>query len=214
MKKLLILFLFIQTLFPQQPSKQMIKHSDKYYYGTGISMNSNEARDKALSELTSQIAVRVSSSFEEKLKEKDAEVTESTKKILKTHSAATLKNVQSIKKPAGNSRIEVFCYLAKSEVDKIFQQRKKLIAEIVEKAREYEEEYNYAYALKNYYFANLLLNSLPDQNVIFNDTNYTTLIPQRINNIILNTEFEYQKECEVSDKEKEVTLEVRSNGHP
>ncbi|MEA3500207.1 MAG: hypothetical protein U9R41_04210, partial [Candidatus Marinimicrobia bacterium] len=132
----------------------------------------------------------------------------------KTHSTATLKNVKSIKKPVSNGKIEVFCYLKKSEVNKIFQQRKKLISEIVSKAHQYEQEYNYAHALKNYYFANILLNSLSDQNVIYNGRNYTTLIPNKIHKILLNTNFKYVNKYDISANEMEVTLKVLSNGHP
>jgi len=214
MKKLIVLLLFIQIICSQQLSKQAIKHSDQYYHGTGVSLNAEEARDLALSEMTSQIAVKVSSSFEEKLSESDTKVTESTQKILKTHSAATLRNVKYITSPADQGKVEVFCYLKKNEVEQIFNQRKKLICEIVNRAREYAREYNYAHALKHYYYANILLNSLPDQNVVYQGTNYTTLIPQKINALIFNTNFEYLQECDISDQEREITLRVHNDKHP
>lgn len=214
MKKLFFMLLFIQILLPQHPSIKLIKSSNEYYHGTGISQNIDEARDRALSQLTKQIAVRVSSSFEEKLKESDSQITESTKKILKTHSNATLHNVNIIKKHTSAGKIEVFCYLKKNEVDKIFNERKELISEIVKKAKTYESEYNYAYALKNYYFANILLNSLPYQNVNYRGINYTTLIPEKINNIILNTDFKYLKERYISSNEREIIIQVESDGHP
>ena len=87
-----------------------------------------------------------------------------------------------------------------SEVQKIFDERKRLIYEIAKKAEYYASEYNFAYALKLYYFAAILLNSLPDQNIIFNGINYTTELPERINDIILKTGFEFKDERKISEK--------------
>jgi len=214
MKKLLLLLLTTSLLFSRNIDKKAIINSDDFYYGSGKSFNIEEARDKALSELTKQIVVRVSSSFIEKIQESDKNLTECTESILKTHSAATLRNVHTIQKPLNDGSIEVFCYLKKSEVQKIFDERKRLIYEIAKKAEYYAGEYNFAYALKLYYFAAILLNSLPDQNVIFNGINYTTELPERINDIILKTGFEFKDERKISEKEREVTLQVHSEKHP
>jgi hypothetical protein len=214
MKKLAFLLLIASLAFAQHSNKSDIIDSDDYYYGAAISFNIDEARDKALSELTKQIVVRVSSSFTEKIQENDKNLTECTESILKTHSAATLRNVRTIQKPASDGSIEVFCYLKKSEVQKIFNERKKLIYEMAKKAENYTGEYNFAYALKLYYFAAILLNSLPDQNVIFNGINYTTELPERINKIILKIGFDFQDERQISEKEREVTLKVHSKKHP
>ncbi len=214
MKKLAFLLLIASSAFAQQPSKSDIIDSGDCYYGTGNSFNVDEARDKALSELTKQIVVRVSSSFTEKIQEKDKNLTECTESILKTHSAATLRNVKTIQKPVNDGSIEVFCYLKRLEVQKIFDERKKLIYEIAKKAENYACEYNFAYSLKLYYFAAILLNSLPDQNVIFNGINYTSELPERINDIILKIGFDFQDERQISEKEREVTLQVFSKKHP
>lgn len=214
MKKLAFLLLIASSAFAQQPSKSDIIDSGDCYYGTGKSFNVDEARDKALSELTKQIVVRVSSSFTEKIQEKDKNLTECTESILKTHSAATLRNVKTIQKPVNDGSIEVFCYLKRLEVQKIFDERKKLIYEIAKKAENYACEYNFAYSLKLYYFAAILLNSLPDQNVIFNGINYTSELPERINDIILKIGFDFQDERQISEKEREVTLQVFSKKHP
>ena len=211
---LISFFTMVTLLFGQQIDKQNIINSAGYYYGNGKSFNINEARDNALSELTKQIVVRVSSSFTEKIQQSDKNIIEYTESILKTHSTATLRDVQTIQKPLEDGSIEVFCYLKKSEVQKIFNERKKLIYEIERKADSYAGEYNFAYALKLYYFAAILLNSLPDQNVIFNGINYTTELPERINKIILKIGFDFKDERRISEKEREVTLQVHIKKHP
>lgn len=155
-RSILGLLLLTSSVFSQQIGKNAIIRSGQYYYGSGVSQDVSEARDRALAELTSQIAVRVAISFERKVRETSEGLNEDVKSILRTHSAATLKNVQSIKRPTASGKMAVFCYLKKSEVDKIFSERKRLIAEMAEKAREYEQVGNLAFALKRNYFAAVL----------------------------------------------------------
>ncbi len=214
MKRLVIFLFFTTILFAQAIDKNEIMNSNQYYFGEGISMASEEARDKALAELTSQIAVRVSSTFREKLSENNNEVMENTEKVLQTYSAATLRNVNIQKFPATNGRTGVFCYLKKSEVEKIFDERRKLISGIYKKAKQFEKEYNFAYALKLYYFTTILMNSLPDQQVKYQDINYNIKVPNKINDIILRTKFQFIDERMVSDKEREVTLHLTNSQHP
>ena len=74
--------------------------SGDYFYGSGISFDAREARDRGLEELTEQIAVRVAKSFERKIQESGNTLDDEVKSILKTHSTATLKNVKTIKEPS------------------------------------------------------------------------------------------------------------------
>ena len=214
MKKLLlfVLFLFVGTAYPL--NKQFIIKSGKYYYGEGVSEDVREARDRALAQLTGQIAVHVAGSFERSLHETGDKLAEDVRSVLKTHSEATLRNVEQITDRLANGRMQVFCYMEKSKVAEIFRERKKLIAEICTKAAQLARESNYAYALKNYYFAAILLNSLPDQIVVYNDVNYTTEIPQKINDIIAKTTFSFESERALSEKEKEITLRVSNRNRP
>ena len=214
MKKILLLACAFQIVFAQQFSKSFIKNSNQYYYGSGISQNESEAQDRALSELTSQIAVKVSSTFKEKISEDAQGIKSQSKKILKTYSTATLKNVKQIKEPTPQGKIEVFCYIKKDQVTKIFRERKKLVYEMYQQGQNYAQQYNYAFALKHYYFANILLKSLPDQNVIVNNINLTTQLPTRINNLIQQVEFNCIKSQKISENEKKIVLSVKANNQP
>lgn len=208
--RMLLIFFFITTI--QAQNKQNIMQSGQYYYGSGISFDAAEAKDLALEELTAQIAVRVAHSFKRKIIESGNNLQDNVKSVIETHSAATLQNVKTLKSPAAGGRIEVFCYLAKNEVTKIFNERRKLIHVLYKEAKKYEAEANYAYALKLYYFARLLMNSIPDQNIEYEGLNFTTLIPQQINRILLNTSFSLIKDQKISPKEREITLRVEQNG--
>jgi len=210
-KILLIVIISIASLVAQTKNKESIKNSTEYYWGESVSENEKEAEDAALQRLTKQIAVTVYSSFERNLKETSSDLQETVQDILKTFSTATLKNVKSIRN-LSNGNIEVFLYITKSEVQKIFNERKKLIDNIYTNALEYEKEQNYAAALKSYYFAVLLINSIPEQNITVNNVNLTTEIPNRINAIISNTKFYLLKDTKMSDKERELQFAVEVFG--
>lgn len=210
----LILILFVLSVCAQSINRSEIISSGDYYYGKGVSQNFNEAKDRALEELTSQIAVHVASSFKQVMSETDDQLTDNVESILNTHSAATLRNVETERQPLPDGRIEAFCYLKKSEVENIWTERRKLIAEMARNAEQYARDHNIAHALKFYYFAAILLNSLPDENVIYNGTNYTTEIPKRINAIIDHIHFSFINDQKVADNERQVTLRVTHRGAP
>ncbi|KAA3620142.1 MAG: hypothetical protein DWQ05_05275 [Calditrichaeota bacterium] len=207
MKFQIVLLLMIFNLIQAQ-TKEQIKNSTDYYYGSGVSSNVREARDRALEELTEQIAVRVAKSFELKIQESSGNLDDNVKSILKTHSTATLKNVKTIKKPMADGRIEVFCYLSKKEVAKVFDERKRLISDFVQNAEKNERVGQCANSLKLYYFSMLLLNSLPEQNVVYNGMNFTTTIPERINSLISKIHFELVDDVKIAVKEREITVKI------
>jgi hypothetical protein len=91
--KLLLLFVIIfnTIVCAQSIDKESIKKSKDYYYGEASSENGKEAEDIALSRLTKQISVTVSSSFERTLNETTENLQETVQDILKTYSTATLK---------------------------------------------------------------------------------------------------------------------------
>lgn len=208
---LLSFFIFLLSSSYAQ-TQQQIMQSGTYYFGSGLSSDIHEARDRALEELTSQIAVRVASSFKRKIKEGDKDLNENVESILRTHSAATLKNVKFIKSAQSSGEIEVFCYLAKTEVAKIFEERKRLIFEMYEKAQQAEKEGNYAQALKLCYFGLLLSNSVPDESVRYNNVNFTLSLPEEINRIINSIHFQVVKDIKNSAKERQITLQVSHKG--
>jgi hypothetical protein len=207
-----LLFLFALSVAAQ--NRGTIINSGEYFYGSGISFDLREARDQALEELTEQIAVRVAKSFERKITESGNQLDDDVKSILQTHSSATLKNVKTIKEPQADGQIKVFCYLSKKEVVKVFNERKQLIFDMYQKAKASETAGNYAATLKLYYFSMLLMNSLPEQNIVYQGINFTTDIPEQINRIISGIRFQVVRDKQISNKEREITLKIDKGGAP
>ncbi|MCF6271259.1 MAG: LPP20 family lipoprotein [Melioribacteraceae bacterium] len=191
-----------------------IKNSDAYYYGMASSEeNMRIAENNALGQLLNQIAVHVSSSFEHNISETDKKLSESVSKILKTYSTASLRNVDS-KKDFYKGKSFVIRFIKKSVVSKIFEKRKELAYELFQNAIEFEGNSNHGDALKYYYYSVILMNSIPEQNVVFNKTNLKSEVPKRINSILHNIKFSLITSKKVSAKERVVTYAISVNGKP
>jgi len=214
-KQIIIIFLIsLSRLGAQEVRESDIRQSDDYYWGESVSRDANEARDKALKWITDQIAVHVASQFTHSISEVNFDIDEQAKLILQSHSSATLHNVKMLRQPLPDGRIRVFCYIRKSEVEKIFNERKRLIADMAAKADLFLSEGNVAHALKLNYFALLLMNSLPRENVVYQGINYSLEIPRRINTIIQKTSFAFVSDQMISDTERQITLRVTYDGSP
>lgn len=214
MKKMLIIFLLIEVItFGQVVDKGFIKSSNMYYWGESVAETEKEAYDMALAQLIQNIAVTVTSEFQKNIIENNRKIEENVTSILNTYSLATIKDVKTIKTPL-KGKIEVFNYLEKSEIKKIFDSRKKLIYDIYKKAEEFENETNLGYALKWYYFAIILMNSIPENIIEYDGKNLITEIPARISKIINDVTFTVKKDLKKSDKEREIILKIDYNSKP
>jgi hypothetical protein len=219
MKKTIILsfiILFNLSVFCQSSAKDEISGTGKYYYGTGISADENQARQEALAEISEMIAVNVASRFEFKSEEKDKTFKEQASSVIKTYSIATLSNVESLRTvlPDGNGKVELFCYIPKEEVKKLYNERKELVYKMYLSARQSEETGNLSHALKNYYFGLVLLKSIPEVQIQVENTNLTIEIPKAINQILQGVKFEVISDRMLSEKEREIRFNVQYDGKP
>ena len=189
-----------------------IKSADIYYWGIASSKdNMRVAENDALGQLLDQIAIHVSSNFEHTVSESDEKFSESVSKILKTYSTASLRNVDS-KKDFYDGESYVFRYIKKSVVAKIFEKRKELAYELFQNAIEFEGNSNHGDALKYYYYSTILMNSIPEQNIVFENTNLKAEVPKRINSILHNIKFSLISSKKVSKDEKVITYAISVNG--
>ena len=212
--KICTLFFFcISFLFSQQLTKEEIKSSGIYYYGEAIAATEKEATNRALSQLTNSISVTVQSDFSQSAIESSGNFSQTVQSVVKTYSSATLNNVLALKQPK-SSGIEVFLYIAKSEVGKIFEERKELIRDLYERAEEFSRDGYVAEALQYYYFAILLMNSLPERTIEHNGKNLIVEIPARIKETMNNVQFEVTHDKNISEKERELRLRISRNSIP
>lgn len=210
--KLFILILF-GSLVLAQPSKETIKNSNSYYYGEALAETEQEASSFALSELTKSISIQIENIYSNNVVETASDLNRTVNSILKTYSTATLRNVKTIITPR-KGKFEVFHYIEKTEVEKIFDERKTLIKDIFQKAEIYQKNYYLGDALKLYYYAIILINSLPESNLIFNEINLVPEIPARISEIINNVKFTLKNNRKLSDMERELVFSISYKDKP
>lgn len=210
---LLILVFFNQFAIAQILNKSLVKQSDNYYWGEAVAENEKEASDAALADLTQHIAVTVSSSFQSDVTETNEAVKERVRSILKTYSAMTLRNVKTIRSYVGG-KVDVFDYLERSEVSNFFKGRVNLIKSVYEKGKEFESDQQIGYALKWYYFAIVLMNSVPFQAVTYDSVNLKTEIPFRITNILNNTRFRLAEDTLIGPDERKLVVSVIAFNKP
>lgn len=169
-----------------------IKRNSSYLYGEGGGVTLQAAKEAALADLIQKISVTVHSDFTSKERElnQDGNVTSDAEyqSIIRSYSTATLTNVKTIVlKPEPDA--SVFLYIAKSEIDRIFESRVAKAKEFVGNADEALKNGQIDDALRYYYWSYCLGKSLryPNEAKIFVDGQERSLLawlPTRIDDVM------------------------------
>lgn len=169
-----------------------IKRNSSYLYGEGGGVTLQAAKEAALADLIQKISVTVHSDFTSKERElnQDGNVTSDAEyqSIIRSYSTATLTNVKTIVlKPEPDA--SVFLYIAKSEIDRIFESRVAKAKEFVGNADEALKNGQIDDALRYYYWSYCLVKSLryPNEAKIFVDGYERSLLawlPTRIDDVM------------------------------
>uniref|UniRef100_UPI0040254A52 LPP20 family lipoprotein n=1 Tax=Candidatus Limisoma sp. TaxID=3076476 RepID=UPI0040254A52 len=169
-----------------------IKRNSSYLYGEGGGVTLQAAKEAALADLIQKISVTVHSDFTSKERElnQDGNVTSDAEyqSIIRSYSTATLTNVKTIVlKPEPDT--SVFLYIAKSEIDRIFESRVAKAKEFVGNADEALKNGQIDDALRYYYWSYCLVKSLryPNEAKIFVDGQERSLLawlPTRIDDVM------------------------------
>ena len=169
-----------------------IKRNSSYLYGEGGGVTLQAAKEAALADLIQKISVTVHSDFTSKERElnQDGNVTSDAEyqSIIRSYSTATLTNVKTIVlKPEPDASL--FLYIAKSEIDRIFESRVAKAKEFVGNADEALKNGQIDDALRYYYWSYCLVKSLryPNEAKIFVDGQERSLLawlPTRIDDVM------------------------------
>jgi len=136
---------------------------DTYLHGEGYGETEANADKEAMANLMSKISVQVSSDIEINEQQVNTaegiDATSVVESVVKTYTAGTLKNTQSIiVTPA--PKAYVVRYIKKTEIERVFKAREELIYDYLRGAKEAEKVYRIADALRYYYWASCLLMSM------------------------------------------------------
>ena len=183
---LLIPFLSLQTIFAQNTDE--IRRSDEYLSGEGWGESLKAADNAALQDLISKISVSVESQFEnieEEMNDMNGLDSHSAcRSVVNTYSQATLQNTQRIV-IENEPDAHVFRYVKRTEVDKIFESRRLKVFDMVASAARAVEKGKVDDALRYYYWAYCLLQSIPNANGVVDNAGLvlTHWIPEQMNEI-------------------------------
>ncbi len=188
MKKFLLLLIIvfggvIENVFAQTPTVAEIKSSGEYLWGEGKGSTFNKADKEALSALVSQLSVSIQVGFEQYSEETEEQYKERVQSIVKTYSSAKLNNTQRLV-ISDEPNAEVIRYIAKSEVNKQYENRRRKIVQYVIDGEKADNNVQVSDALRFYYWALCLLNSYPySDTVTYNGNLLKTYIPNKINGV-------------------------------
>lgn len=185
----MIMIVLVTPFMVTAQSVDEIKESGDYLFGEGFGRSLREADNDALKSLVSKISVSVESDFssvEEEVATTDGiDATTAVKSVISTYSQATLQNTERIIiKQEPNA--EVFRYVKRSEVNKIFESRKIKLLDMLASASKAESNYKIDDALRYYYWGYCLLQSLPNSNAVTDQDGKILInwIPEQIDHIL------------------------------
>lgn len=201
MKRHNIIF-FLALVLPATALAQSvdeIRESPDYISGEGFGRSLREADNDALKSLISKISVSVESDFssveEEVASDEGVDSKSAVKSVISTYSQATLQNTERII-IKNEPNAEVFRYVKRSEVNRIFESRKAKLLDMLESAAKAESKGKIDDALRYYYWGYCLLQSLPNSNAVTNANGNILInwIPEQINDIFDDIHFVKQNE--------------------
>lgn len=191
---ILLLFCAYTNLFSQ--NWDHIRLSGDYYFGEGTAATEEEAGNTALEDLLQQIAVHVSSEYNEDYRHvnTNGEINskETVSKMIRTYAYSSLTNVQTWKVSSTPNAV-VRKYMLKSELAKMYEARVSSVQDMVRSAERSLQTGNVAVALQYYYWAYMLAQSLPSTFELKDEEGlaYVNELPRLIQQIIQDIKVEY-----------------------
>lgn len=167
-----------------------ITSSAEYVHGLGEAASALQADRLALASVSEQISVAVRSEFE-------IHNRKTTNDVINTYSSSTLTNCKKLVLENGPTTFRILRYIHNDEIARMFKSREQKVLEMVGIALRAEEERKYDVALKHYYWAQLMLETLVYPNDVYYETadgdqkQVVLWLPLQINNILDNLSFEF-----------------------
>ncbi len=197
-RQIVTLLLLVAALCTKGLSQNVdyIRNSGLYNFGIGMGANYAEARRNALQSLTEGISVHIKSEFINIVKETNGNVDDYSKSVVSSYSTAVINQYQERLLSEKPDRVELMVYISKVDLQKVFDERAQLIRDLIVVGEKAEAELRIADALRNYYWANLLTRSHPDNQNLRHDFVCNSNLPiliglkDKIESIFANLRFE------------------------
>ena len=196
---------------------EQIKGNDAYLCGEGWGDTYNSADQAALADLISKISLNISSSFEIKEEELNTnsgfDSNTAVTSVMNSYAQATLTNTDNLV-ISNSPQTHVLRYIRRSEINKIFDERKEKVFDYVRSAMRAEEKGKIDDALRNYYWAFAMVRSLQYPNSVKMTVDgeqrlLVTWIPQQMQEIMSNIS------TKIASKDgNDINLFIKYKGEP
>ena len=196
---------------------EQIKGNDAYLCGEGWGDTYNSADQAALADLISKISLNISSSFEIKEEELNSnsgfDSNTAVTSVMNSYAQATLTNTDNLV-ISNSPQTHVLRYIRRSEINKIFDERKEKVFDYVRSAMRAEEKGKIDDALRNYYWAFAMVRSLQYPNSVKMTVDgeqrlLVTWIPQQMQEIMSNIS------TKIASKDgNDINLFIKYKGEP
>ena len=161
---LILLLIIIASHLPGLSPVEVKAQPEVYIWGEGRGNNPMQAEDAALKELVKQIFVSVHWTHVDSTSQVNGNVGEYSESVLKAWvPTLDLMGAQFIEMDRGR---RAFCYIERSKIDRLWQDRREKIEEYVSVGQVAERKNEIDAALKNYYWALVLLRIHPHEDRI------------------------------------------------
>jgi len=199
---------------------ETIKFDPDYVWGQGVGENLQSADDAAVKDLISQISINIDNQVETTISNEqtgnDARSSVSTTGNLRVSSSVQLSNCKRLVKEE-KGMFMVLRYVAREEIDKMFDARKAKIDDLISAAERAEERYKVGDALRNLYWALKLTISIPEEQRSRMTTEegglLTTDIREQIASILDSVQISVAK-IEKTEDGNSIELSFQYKGHP
>ena len=196
---------------------EQIKGNDAYLCGEGWGDTYNSADQAALADLISKISLNISSSFEIKEEELNTnsgfDSNTAVTSVMNSYAQATLTNTDNLV-ISNSPQTHVLRYIRRSEINKIFDERKEKVFDYVRSAMRAEEKGKIDDALRNYYWAFAMVRSLQYPNSVKMTVEgeqrlLVTWIPQQMQEVMSNIS------TKIASKDgNDINLFIKYKGEP
>ena len=168
--RILPLFLFLASLFVSLSVSaqdfESIKNDPSFVWGQGSGETLQSADENAVKDLVSQISMNIDNQTETTISNEqrgdEAKSSVSTSGNLRVSSSVSLSNCKRLVAEEGSYFI-VLRYVPREEIDKMFDARKAKIDDLVRAGERAEELTKVGDALRNYYWAQKMTISIPEE---------------------------------------------------
>lgn len=202
---------------PEQIVRQVETNRSEFYYGHGYADDYDQAVQKAKAQLLQDISAYVKVDLFGSVSTENGV---SMEERIRTYTNMTqLRDVTTVAVTTEPDNFHVFCYLTRTAVQRMFEERKQKMLNYFEEGRRAENKLKLTDALQSYYWASLILRTLPDDNQIqFTDVdgqqqNLQKWLNIRIRHIVDEVKFEVA-DVTVEDDWNVVDVKVTYEGKP